>query len=219
MANPWFRMYHEFSTDPKVQMLSEADQRRFVMLLCMRCCNGDETLHDEAVAFQLRISNEEWTTTKTILVAKQLIDNDNKPIAWNKRQYESDSSTARVAKHRDKKKLLGNVTGTPPEAETDSETDTEEKKGKRKKKARIVFVKPTLAELELEFFNRVPDHIVQARKFLNHHESKGWKIGNASMVSWPHAVNTWVENCGKFSPPQSPTKIIANASDRTWAGE
>lgn len=216
MANPWFRMYHEFSTDPKVQMLSEANQRRFVMLLCMRCCNGDETLHDEAVAFQLRISNEEWATTKTTLVSKHLIDNDNKPIAWNKRQYESDSSTARVAKHRENKKLLGNVTGTPPDSDTD--TDTEEKKGKRKKKPRAVFVKPTISELELEFFNRVPDHIVQARKFLNHHESKGWKIGNAAMVSWPHAVNTWVENCGKYSPPPK-ANILDQISDRTWAGE
>ena len=29
----WFRMYAEFATDPKVQMLSEADQRRYIMLL------------------------------------------------------------------------------------------------------------------------------------------------------------------------------------------
>ncbi len=37
MSNAWFRLYHEFSADPKVQMLSEADQRRYIMLLCMRC--------------------------------------------------------------------------------------------------------------------------------------------------------------------------------------
>lgn len=29
MANPWFRMYSEFATDAKVQMLSEAMQRRY----------------------------------------------------------------------------------------------------------------------------------------------------------------------------------------------
>ena len=44
MANPWFRMYHELAVDPKVQMLSEIDQRRYLMLLCLRCCNGDVTL-------------------------------------------------------------------------------------------------------------------------------------------------------------------------------
>ena len=57
--NQWFRLYSEFATDPKVQMMSEADQRRFIMLLCMRCSNGDETLHDDEIAFQLRISEEE----------------------------------------------------------------------------------------------------------------------------------------------------------------
>ncbi len=74
VSNPWFRMYHEFLTDPKVQMLSECDQRRFIMLLCMRCCSGDVTLHDEIVAFQLRITTEEWAATKARLLAVDLID-------------------------------------------------------------------------------------------------------------------------------------------------
>ena len=126
MANSWFRLYHEFATDPKVQMMSESDQRRFVMLLCIRCCNGSETLHDQEVAFQLRISNEEWAVTKGVLVAKNMIDETNNPVAWAKRQYESDSSTARVQKHRDKKKQACNVSVTPPD--TDTDTDTEKKK-------------------------------------------------------------------------------------------
>lgn len=86
MANAWFRMYSEFATDPKVQMLSEADQRRYMMLLCLRCSNGDVTLHETEVAFQLRISNDEWAATKAVLVQKNLIDEDNKPCAWDKRQ-------------------------------------------------------------------------------------------------------------------------------------
>ena len=44
-SQQWFRFYAEFATDPKVQMLSEQDQRRFIMLLCLRCSNGDVTLH------------------------------------------------------------------------------------------------------------------------------------------------------------------------------
>ena len=59
MANQWFRMYAEFATDPKVQMLSEVDQRRYIMLLRLRCGNGDVTFHDDEVAFQLRINSEE----------------------------------------------------------------------------------------------------------------------------------------------------------------
>lgn len=108
MANyPWFRMYSEFATDPKVQKLSESYQRRFVMLLCMRCSNGCVTLHDEDVAFQLRISDAEWLETKTVFILKNLSDNDNNIIAWDKRQYISDSSATRVAKHRAKRKDSG----------------------------------------------------------------------------------------------------------------
>jgi hypothetical protein len=62
MANEWFRLYREFSSDPKVQMMSEQYQRRLVMLFCLRC-NADVTLHvtlhDAEVAFQMRISDAE----------------------------------------------------------------------------------------------------------------------------------------------------------------
>lgn len=124
MSNPWFRMYAEFATDPKVQMMSEANQRRFIMLLCLRCSNADVTLHNEEVAFQLRISNEDWVETKAVFVAKNLINEDNTPTAWDRRQYASDSSAERVARHRAKKKEAcnkGNVTETTPEADAEAE--------------------------------------------------------------------------------------------------
>ena len=116
MANTWFRLYAEFASDAKVQMLSESDQRRLLMLFCFRC-NDDVTLQDEEVAFQLRISNKEWLETKAIFVSKGFINNDNEVLNWDKRQFVSDSSAARVAKHRLKNKELDktacNVTVTP----------------------------------------------------------------------------------------------------------
>lgn len=125
-------MYAEFATDPKVQMMSEVDQRRFVMVLCLRCSNDCVTLQDDEVAFQLRISNEEWAQTKARFLAKGLINDDNKPTAWDRRQFVSDSSAERVRKHRDKKKqaakLVCNVTATPPEADTEADTEAEEKR-------------------------------------------------------------------------------------------
>lgn len=74
MANQWFRMYHEFATDPKVQMLSEGDQRRFVMLLCIRCSKTDELITDDEVAFYLRVSSQEVLETKKILLGAGFID-------------------------------------------------------------------------------------------------------------------------------------------------
>lgn len=132
MANTWFRLYAEFATDPKVQMLSESNQRRYIMLLCMRCSNGDVTLHDTEVAFQLRISDEEWASTKAIFVQRGLLTSPGAIANWDKRQYVSDSSAARVSKHREKRKQdrqrACNVTVTPPD--TDTDTDTEKRKSK-----------------------------------------------------------------------------------------
>lgn len=130
MSNPWFRMYAEFATDPKVQRLSEIDQRRFLMVLCLRCSNGDVTLHDDDIVFQLRISDAEWQATKAVLQDKKLINKDNKPLAWDKRQFVSDSSAPRVAKHRalQKEKSNDDVTLQKQKSnvlDTDTDTDTE----------------------------------------------------------------------------------------------
>lgn len=124
MANPWFRMYSEFSTDTKVQRMPENYQRRLLMIFCMRC-NGDVTLHDEDVTFLLRISDQEWQETKAMFIDRGFMTKDGKVTNWDKRQYVSDSSRDRVAKHRALHKSVtgkdSNVTVTPPDTDTDTE--------------------------------------------------------------------------------------------------
>lgn len=113
----WFRMYGEFATDPKVQMLSEQMQRRLVMLFCLECSNGIETFHvterETSIAFALRVSDEEIAATKAVFLARGFINDDWTLCNWSKRQYVSDSSTARVRAHREKKKKesVGDETG------------------------------------------------------------------------------------------------------------
>ncbi|NML61803.1 hypothetical protein HHL21_12070 [Massilia sp. RP-1-19] len=104
MANPWFRMYSEFANDPKVQMLDEVMQRRYVMLMCLRCSNDLETLHETEIAWALRIDAAAVAETKAIFLAKGFIDDRWKLLNWDKRQFVSDTSTARVARHREAKK-------------------------------------------------------------------------------------------------------------------
>lgn len=132
MSNPWFRMYAEFANDPKVQMMSEAYQRRLLILLCMRC-NGNVTLQDEQVAFQLRIETSEWVKTKAEFIQRGFIDELNNVLNWDKRQYRSDSSLERVKRHREAKKTKDvtpcNVTVTPP--------DTEQNRAEAEKKNRL----------------------------------------------------------------------------------
>jgi hypothetical protein len=104
MANQWFRLYSEFAHDPKIQMMPEAMQRRYIMLLCMRCSETLVTLHETEIAFQLRLTDEELLKTKQLFLSKGFIDDDWNLTNWEKRQYASDSSTERVRKHRDKQK-------------------------------------------------------------------------------------------------------------------
>ena len=132
----WFRLYAEFATDPKVQMMDESMQRRLVMLFCLQCSNGIETFHETereaAIAFALRISDEELAETKALFIHKGFIDSDWSLRNWNKRQYVSDSSTARVRKHREAKKqaqkedetLLKRSSNALEQNRTDTEVNT-----------------------------------------------------------------------------------------------
>ncbi len=129
MANPWFRMYAEFATDPKVQSMSEAMQRRLMMVLCMRCSDVLATLHVDELAFALRISDDELAETKALFVRKGFIDDQWNVLNWAKRQFTSDSSTERSRKHRAAKKTgndaatLHDVAATPPDTDTDTERE------------------------------------------------------------------------------------------------
>lgn len=148
LPSPWFRLYHEFADDPKVQMMTEAMQRRLVMLMCFRC--KDATLHATQLAFYLRISAEELAETKQVFLASDFIDEDWNLLNWNKRQFVSDSSTDRSRRSRQRKQQSAtlhedghkdmqrncNVAATAP--------DTEQKQ--RQKEARaaaVAFAKET----------------------------------------------------------------------------
>lgn len=129
--NPWFRFYSEFSHDPKVQMMTEAMQRRYIMVMCLRCSNALVTLHETEIAFHLRITDAELAETKALFIAKGFIDDKWNLLNWDKRQFKSDSSAERVARHRENKKKASNADVTLQQRQsnaldTDTDTDTEE---------------------------------------------------------------------------------------------
>lgn len=130
----WFRMYGEFANDPKVQMMPEAMQRRLVMLFCLQCSNGLETFHETeretSIAFALRISEADLAETKELFLRKGFINSDWTLCNWDRRQYASDSSTARVRRHREKAKQANETHETFQErsgnALEQNRTDTEQ---------------------------------------------------------------------------------------------
>ncbi len=67
---------------------------------------------------------------------------------------------------------------------------------------RSKFVPPNLSEV-LEYFQEKSKPEIEAEKFFNYFESKGWKIGNnAPMKNWKAAANNWIINYEKFNLPK-----------------
>ena len=145
MANPWFRTYTEMIDDEKLRLLAFEDRWHFMALLC---CKGAELLDAgdppelmrRKVALKLGLSTRELEEVARRLSEVGLIHFETfQPLAWDARQFKSDSSTGRVRKHRNKakrecnvssplQKQPGSVSATPPDAETDADTEKEQKK-------------------------------------------------------------------------------------------
>lgn len=100
----WFRLYAEFATDPKVQVLSEAMQRRLIMLFCLQCENDLSNFTDEHIKYALGISKKELEKTKILFQKCKFIDANWKIFKWKERQFQSDSSKIRTKRYRDSSK-------------------------------------------------------------------------------------------------------------------
>lgn len=189
MSNSWFRLYAEFATDPKVQILSEQDQRRLIMIFCMRC-NGDVTLQDKHVTFQLRITAEEWAISKGVFIDAGFIDSDNNVLNWDKRQYVSDSSAARVARHRTLHKNVTvtpcNVTVTPPEQ---NRTDTEQIQKQSKSKPLSEY-----SDEFIRFWNNYPKKVGKDKAWQLWKKLKPDIADVLKAVSWQRSTEQWINN-------------------------
>ena len=205
MANPWFRLYSEFAHDPKIQMLSEAMQRRYVMLMCLRCSEVLETLHETEIAFQLRLSTEELEQTKQLFISKNFIDKHWNLLNWDKRQFVSDSSTMRVAKHRSKKKQVSNVNETlqkRPSNAIDTDTDTEQiqKKVNNKRGSRLAqdwFLSKSMGDWATQ---ERPDLDVRqvAEQFKDYWVAQAGQKG--VKLDWDATWRNWVRNTKAVKP-------------------
>lgn len=136
---PWFRMYTDFLNDPKLIALAFEDQRHFIGVLALKSDGAleayvDEQLMDRIVAQRLWIDHGVIREVKRRLVAAGLIDSAWQPLAWDRRQFKSDSSKDRVAAYRANKKAgNGDVTlqqrkSSAVDTDTDTDTDKEEEK-------------------------------------------------------------------------------------------
>jgi len=115
----WFRFYHEVLDDPKVQRLPADLFKTWVNLLCVASKNGGHITADyDELSFILRTTPEKVGEAIDALLNAGLLDQGETlhPHNWTLRQYESDDSSGRVKRHRERERN-GDVTAsvTPPE--------------------------------------------------------------------------------------------------------
>jgi hypothetical protein len=114
MSNAWFRFYSAALRNPKVAKLSDRDFRLWVSLLAASSENDGRLPPADELKHMLNARLDHLLTGLQRLISAGLIDALERgyaPHNWEKFQYKSDVSTARVQKHRASR----NVSETPPE--------------------------------------------------------------------------------------------------------
>jgi predicted phage replisome organizer len=137
------------------------------------------------------------------------IPNWEKHQSLDKFELAKEKTRQRVARHREKQKLLaecnadGNVTVTQSNANRiEEDKDKEEDKDNSIETKRKRFVPPTLEEVQAYCYER--NNGVDAERFIDYYTSNGWQVGKNKMKDWKAAVRTWERNgySGKQSAPQ-----------------
>jgi hypothetical protein len=158
--------------------------------------------------------HDEWSTSIGVLKVferLEMITIDNGVITlcnWNKRQESFLTGYERVKKYREKQK------GNSDDVINDNEMITSDKI--RIDKNRIdsnnkTFKKPTLEEIETYCKER--NNKVDANRFLDFYESKGWLVGRNKMKDWKACIRTWEKN--SFDKPKA--EVYKNKSKTNYA--
>ncbi|WP_250865647.1 hypothetical protein [Caballeronia sp. INSB1] len=219
---PWFRMYTDFLNNPKMITLAFEDQRHFIGVLALK---GEGTLDNACapelltriVAQRLWIDHAVIGEVKRRLVAAGLIDENWQPLAWEKRQMRSDSSTERVRAHREKAKQTRNDDETLQERSSngldkkrEEEIREEERETKPARRAPRVALHSQIRDLEL------PEGITAEvwAMWCEHREAKTkeapWTLA-AAKVSIKRMAKLAAEG-------QAPDVTVEEAVLRGWTG-
>ena len=132
MSMQWFRLYNRLVDDEKLRLLAFEDRWHFVALCCLKSSGlldaPNSDLRDRRIVVKLGVQVRELEEIARRLREVDLIDDNLSPCAWSDLQYQSDISTDRVKKFREKQhrntvKRFSNVSETVQETDTDTETE------------------------------------------------------------------------------------------------
>jgi hypothetical protein len=120
----WWRAYDEAVDDPKLQQLRPELFKAWFNLCCITSQNGGKLPSLPSAAFKLRVKPDKARAVIDELKAAGLLDDDGNgnlaPHNWSQRQYQSDVSTDRVKRFRERSGNVSSaVSATPPDTETE----------------------------------------------------------------------------------------------------
>ena len=98
------------------------------------------------------------------------------------------------------------------DSDSDSVSDSDNVNDLKENTKRKVFAKPTAEEVKAYCVERKNN--VDANKFIDFYESKGWLIGKNPMKDWKACVRTW-EKTSNSSPPK-PSNAYINPSQSEY---
>lgn len=98
------------------------------------------------------------------------------------------------------------------DSDSDSVSDNDNVNDLKENTKRKVFAKPTVEEVKAYCTERKNN--VDANKFIDFYESKGWLIGKNPMKDWKACVRTW-EKTSNSSPPK-PSNAYINPSQSEY---
>lgn len=108
----------------------------------------------------------------------------------------------------------GNVISTITDINTDKKTtDINTNESKRKR-----FIPPTADEVRA--YAKEKGFSIDAERFVNFYESKGWKVGSSPMKDWRASVRNWAsrdrEQTSTTSPTSAPTVYTDPDYENYW---
>jgi len=198
----WLKLHSSALNDLVLQGLDGDDFKMYINLLCHAALeekSGDLGTLDE-IAFALRVTREHVSSRFTAfqdlgLVKQNVTGGETFHIPkWKAKQYETDSSTKRVQKHRAKKKQEGTVTETAPDTDTDTEhIRADGGEYGEDLDVRKEFIPPSIEEIQ-KYLEEEGITNVSAKEFFNYYEARGWYSGKTKIVNWKSLIPTWVAN-------------------------
>ena len=232
--NPWFRWHAEAIHDPKMMAIGFENERHYVCICGLKCDGtldevSDKSALNHIVAGRLRIGKR-WVKIKKTLVDIGLIDENWQPLAWDSRQYKSDTdkdAAERKRRQREREKER-EMERQQAQANNDCDvtcdshnqrqiqiqnkereeclTDTEaKKKPVRSRRSRLSPDWVPTAE-DIAYCKKMRSDLdvdFVAEKFKSYWLARGDK--GAMMASWHQAWKNWVLNEKRSFVPAKPS--------------